>query len=193
MMQIIPTLTCTALMLLTLSILGCASDGFARPSVASTSAAAPGRSSPPPEIQAWMDRLTVAHEYAPDTGFIVAKETITLSPLLAEAPPLDEAIRLAADERVVIAFATADRCAPCQQFKKDALNDPRVIARLGSDDVIATHVEVDRETELTEVHLGGAAIPMSYALRSGEVTASLRGQRSAEELLTWLDEVIGEG
>ena len=138
-----------------------------------------------------MDRLTVAHEYAPDTGFIVAKETIGLPAPLDDAPPLDEAIRLASDGRVVIVFATADRCAPCQQFKKDALNDPRVIARLGAADVVATHVEVDRETDLAVTYLGGAAIPMSYALRDGKVTASLRGQRSADRLLAWLDEVLG--
>jgi hypothetical protein len=30
-------------------------------------------------------------------------------------------------------------------------------------------------------------IPMTYALRGGKVIASLRGQRSAAELLAWLD------
>ncbi|MHC5005552.1 MAG: thioredoxin family protein, partial [Planctomycetota bacterium] len=106
---------------------------------------------------------------------------------------LDEAVRVAGDDRVVIAFATADRCAPCQQFKKDALNDARVIARLGTDGVVATHVEVDRQPELAEAYLGGGAIPMSYALRGGRVTGSLRGQRSADDLLAWLDQVIGGG
>jgi len=47
---------------------------------------------PPPRIQAWMDRLTVAHEYDPQTGFIVAREVVTLPPLIADAPPLDAAI-----------------------------------------------------------------------------------------------------
>ena len=66
-----------------------------------------------------------------------------------------------------------------------------MIARLGDDRLIATHVEVDRQTELAETYLGGPDIPMSYALRDGEVVGSLRGQRSADELLAWLDDVVG--
>jgi thioredoxin-like negative regulator of GroEL len=137
-----------------------------------------------------MDRLTVPHEYDPETGFIVAKRTVKLPPEIGEAPQLDQAVAIAASERrIVIAFATADRCAPCQQFKKDALNDPRVIERLGDPRLIATHVEVDRSPEVAEQYLGGRAIPMTYALRDGECVAELRGQRSAEELLAWLDDV----
>ncbi len=158
------------------------------PSPPATRAAAAAE--PPPKIQSWMDRLTVEHAYDPATGFIVAKETITLPAVLTEAPRLDEAIRQAGDGRTVIAFATADRCAPCQQFKKDALNDPAVIARLQQSDVIATHVEVDRDPELAAEYLRGAAIPMSYALRDGEIVATLGGQRSAAQLRAWLDEIL---
>jgi thiol:disulfide interchange protein len=142
---------------------------------------------PPPAIRAWMDRLTVAHEYDPKTGFIVARETVTLPPVIANAPPLDEAIARAGSERVVVAFATADRCAPCQQYKRDALNDAAVIARLSDPGLLPTHVEVDRSPQLAKDHLGTTMIPMTYALRGGKVIASLRGQRSAAELLAWLD------
>lgn len=137
-----------------------------------------------------MDRLTVPHRYDPATGFIVAEETITLPPIIADGPPIDEAVQTAGDG-LVIAFATADRCAPCQQYKKDALNDPRVIARLDELGGVVTHVEVDRQGELADAHLGGRAIPMTYALRGGERVAELRGQRSADDLLAWLDEVAG--
>lgn len=150
----------------------------------------PEGSTPPPAIQAWMDRLTVPHRYDPETGFIVATQTVALPPEIGEAPPLDQAVAIAAsDGRTVIAFATADRCAPCQQYKKNALNDPRVIERLGDARLIATHVEVDRAPELADRYLGGGAIPMTYALRDGERIAMLRGQRTAEDLLAWLDEV----
>jgi thioredoxin-like negative regulator of GroEL len=134
-----------------------------------------------------MDRLTVAHEYDPKTGFIVAREVVTLPPLIADAPPLDAAIARAGAERVVIAFATADRCAPCQQFKRDALNDPAVVARLSDTRFLPTHIEVDKSPELAEAHLGTRAIPMTYALRDGKVIAQLRGQRSAADLAAWLD------
>ncbi|MHC5026639.1 MAG: thioredoxin family protein [Planctomycetota bacterium] len=160
---------------------------------APASATRPAESAPPPAIQAWMDRLTVPHTYDPETGFIVATATTPLPPVLADAPPLDEAIRRAGGERVVVAFATADRCAPCQQFKHDALRDARVIERLSGDGLIATHVEVDRQGGLAETYLGGAAIPMSYALRDGAVVATLRGQRSADELIAWLDTVVAGG
>ena len=136
-----------------------------------------------------MDRLTVSHVYDPRTGFLVARETISLPRLIADAPPLDEAIAAAGTDRVVVAFATADRCAPCQQYKRDAINDPAVIKRLTDPGLLPTHVEVDRSPELAETHLGTRAIPMTYALREGRVVAELRGQRSAAELLAWLDAI----
>ena len=143
---------------------------------------------PPPAIRAWMDRLTVKHAYDPETGFIVAKEVTTLPQILAEGPSLDEAIEAAgADGKIVVAFATADRCAPCQQYKKSALNDPHVVEALGRADLVTTHVEVDREPQLALSRLGSLGIPMTYALHNGERIAVLRGQRSPEELLAWID------
>ena len=142
---------------------------------------------PPPAIAAWMDRLTVAHEYDPKTGFIVAKETIPLPPIVAEGPSLEVAIEEAGSDRLVVAFATADRCAPCQQFKKDAINDAAVVATLSETRFLPTHVEVDESPELAERVLGSRGIPMTYALRDGVVVAQLRGQRSAADLLAWLD------
>lgn len=148
-------------------------------------------SEPPPEIRAWMDRLTVPHAYDPQTGFIVARETISLPPLIGDAPPLNEAIERAGSDRIVVAFTTADRCAPCQQYKRDALNDAGVIARLSDPRFLPTHVEVDRSPELADTYLGTRAIPMTYALRDGKVIAQLRGQRSAADLLAWLEALPG--
>lgn len=147
--------------------------------------------SPPAATQAWMDRLTVDHEYDPETGFIVARETITLPDEFSKAATLDAAIETAEPGQVVIAFATADRCAPCQQYKRDALNDPAVLERLADARFVPTHVEVDREPEIADTYLGSRAIPMTYAIRDGERIAELRGQRSAAELLAWLDQLPG--
>jgi thioredoxin-like negative regulator of GroEL len=138
-----------------------------------------------------MDRLTVPHAYDPETGFIVAREVIGLPSILADGPDLAEAVRRGAEEnRVVIAFATADRCAPCQQYKKDALSDPGVAARLADPRIIATHVEVDRDPESAERILGSRGIPMTYAIRDGAPVAVLRGQRTADELMAWIEAVI---
>jgi len=63
-------------------MLGCATKNPSQASPApsrsdaSTQHASRSSSAPPPRIQAWMDRLTVAHAYDPSTGFIVARETI---------------------------------------------------------------------------------------------------------------------
>jgi hypothetical protein len=151
------------------------------------STTATAKPAPPPRIQAWLDRLTVQHEYDPKTGFIVARESVPLPPLIAEAPPLDAAIAQAGPERIVIAFVTADRCAPCQQYKRDALNDAAVIATLANARFLPTHLEVDRAPELADAHLGTRAIPMTYALREGKIVAELRGQRSAADLLEWIE------
>ena len=138
-----------------------------------------------------MDRLTVEHEFDPQTGFIVARETVDLPPIIADGPTLDAAVAQAGQDRLVIAFATADRCAPCQQYKRDTLNDDRVLARLADERFLPTHAEVDRQPEAATAILGSRAIPMTYALRDGQVVSTLRGQRSPAELLDWLQRLPG--
>jgi hypothetical protein len=153
-----------------------------------------GSAQPPERIRAWMDRLTVPHRYDPATGFIVAERVTDLPPMLAEGPSLDEAVaRSASAGDVLFVFATADRCAPCQQFKLDALNDERVIAALAEPGVLATHVEVDREPDAARRHLGSLAIPVTYALRDGVVVDRLPGQRSAADVLAFMDRVRTAG
>ena len=148
------------------------------------------QTTPPPKIQAWMDRLDVAHSYDPATGFIVANEIIPLHPIITNAPPLDQALNAAnTNNQIVIAFATADRCAPCQQYKKSALNDPRVIAALSNPRFIPTHVEVDKQPNLADNHLPSRAIPMTYALHNNQTLDTLKGQRAPEELLAWLSQL----
>jgi thiol:disulfide interchange protein len=137
-----------------------------------------------------MDRLTVAHHFDPKTGFIVADEVVALPAVLQGDRSLDDAARKArSDGRTLIAFTTADRCAPCQQFKKDALNDPRVVAFLASGRVEAVHVEVDRDGASAERVLGSTGIPMSHALRPDGSIERLPGMRSADDLLAWLERV----
>lgn len=143
----------------------------------------------PPQTKAWMDRLTVQTSYDPKTGFIVAREVIELPRVLRDAPKLPEAIEEARGaRRPVLVFATADRCGPCQQYKKDAINDPRVVAWMEQNQgsgVIATHVEVDREKPSVAL-LPSPAIPMTYWMVDGKVVESLRGQRTADDLLAFL-------
>ncbi len=147
---------------------------------------------PPPAIAAWMQRLTVRHHYDPATGFIVADETIALPPVLARAPDARTLVAFGREHGVpVVVFATADRCAPCQQFKRDALNDPEVQALLESGGIFATHLEVDRDPEAARELMGSTAIPVSWLFREGRVVDRLGGQRSAAELRDWLRQAAG--
>ncbi len=142
---------------------------------------------PSPAARAWMERLTVPHHFDPATGFLVAEEVVPLPPILAQGPDLDAALELAArDGRPVIVFTTADRCAPCQQFRLDTLGDPRVVERLGAGDLIAVHLEVDREGESADRHLGARSIPATWRLEGGRVVDRRPGMVSPEDLLNWL-------
>lgn len=146
---------------------------------------------PPAHIRAWMDRLTVRHAYDPQTGFIVAREVIQLPAVLRDGPSLRDAVQQGEQsDRPVIVFATADRCAPCQQYKKDALNDAAVIAALSHASIIATHIEVDRAPDEAIETLGSVGVPMTYLLRDGAVVSTLRGQRSADDLLAWMQKEL---
>jgi hypothetical protein len=143
---------------------------------------------PSPAARAWMERLTVPHHYDPATGFIVADEVVALPAVLRDGPDLATAVEAGArDGRTVIAFSTADRCAPCQQFRLDTLNHPSVVARLSAGDLIAVHVEVDREAQAADRYLGSRGIPVSWRLVDGRVADHLPGVASVDELLAWLE------
>ena len=149
----------------------------------------PAEDAPPPAIAAWMQRLTVPHHYDPATGFIVADETFPLPPVLARAPDARTLVAFGREHGVpVVVFATADRCAPCQQFKRDALNDPEVMILLESGAIFATHLEVDRDPDAARELMGSTAIPVTWLLRDGQVVDRLNGQRSAAELRDWLQQ-----
>jgi hypothetical protein len=135
---------------------------------------------PPPRIKAWMDRLTVDHAYDPETGFIVATEVITLPPGDRRSPAARRGDPSRGRGRLVVAFATADRCAPCQQYKKTALNDPRVVEALSGPTSSRRTSRSTARPQLAQQYLGSLGIPMTYALRDGERVATLRGQRSAD-------------
>ncbi|MDX2148561.1 MAG: thioredoxin family protein [Planctomycetota bacterium] len=161
----------------------------------------------PERARAWMDRLTVKAAYDPATGFIVSREVVHLPGVLRRSPALREAVEQGRrDRRDVIVFATADRCAPCQQFKKDALNDPRVVAWLersaqaeamGERRAIATHVEVDRDADGVawlrdaEAPGQGRAIPVTYWIRDGRIVATRPGQIDGSTLLAWIEAQAG--
>lgn len=184
----------TLILLPALAVAGCRSSPdmtqpTESPAPGNATAAEPPADAPPPAIAAWMERLTVRHHYDPATGFIVADEVVPLPSVLSRAPDARTLVDFGRRNRVpVVVFATADRCAPCQQFKRDALNDERVMSRLEAGGIFATHLEVDRDPEMAREVLGSTAIPMTWLFRDGKVVDRLGGQRSAAELIAWLEE-----
>ncbi len=150
---------------------------------------------PPERIQAWMDTLTIPHHYDPETGFIVADEVTELPGVFVTGDDIAPAVKQAraAGKRVIV-VATADRCAPCQQYKLDALNNHFVVNRLKQSDIVAVHLEVDRQPELARELVGSLGIPMTYELGSEESEGpvrTLRGQRSAKDLMDFLNNASG--
>lgn len=145
----------------------------------------------PPGAQRWLAQATVKARFDPSTGFLVAEEVVPLPAILRNAPALEQAASRARGAGVpLLAFATADRCGPCQQFKKDALNDPAVIAELErgvqAGRLVVAHVEVDREADAAQRVLGSRRLPMTYWIAANGDRQELAGQRTAADLLGWL-------
>lgn len=144
-------------------------------------------SEPTAKIRAEMSKLSVKHHYDATSGQIVADEVVALPAVLREAPALGDAIDRGRElGKMVIAFVTADRCAVCQQFKQDVLNDPRVVSMLESGQFIVTHAEVERDYAAINERLALNEVPASYALGERRV-ATLSGYCSADELVRWLE------
>jgi len=99
---------------------------------------------------------------------------------------LTEAIETAgAQDRHVIAVATADWCAPCQHYKRDALADADVGAWIEAN-AVPVMVDVTDGPPPDAGMLNVGAIPATYLLRNGEVVATRVGAIPADDLLTWL-------
>ena len=173
------TIAAVSVLLVCLLLAACASDEPARK--------ASSDAKPPERIQAWMDTLTIPHHYDPETGFIVADEVTGLPSVFVTGDAIEGAITDArASGKRVIVVATADRCAPCQQYKPDARNNREVIARLAQGDIVAGHLEGDRQPELARELVGSLGIPMTYELGTDGPVRTLRGQRPAADLLAFL-------
>ena len=100
---------------------------------------------------------------------------------------LDQAIADArAQDKVLIAVATAEWCAPCQAYKRNALADPDVQAWLDAN-AIAIMIDIDERPQ-DKAQLEITSIPTTILIHDGAIVARLNGNRDATTLLEWLNE-----
>ncbi len=98
---------------------------------------------------------------------------------------LDEAKAAAGKSGLVFAFATADWCPPCQQFKRNALVDPEVEAWV-RENATPVYIDVDENQRDAEA-LQTRGIPQTTLMTGdGRVLVREVGAMSAEELLATL-------
>lgn len=114
-------------------------------------------------------------------------------PVFRDGVSLMEAMDLsAAENKPVFAVVTADWCAPCQNYKRNALADETVQAWLG-ERTIAVMLDADRleRSEAMLLNFGGT-IPATIMLDEGRVVGAFEGSMGAGFLKNWLEERSGE-
>lgn len=108
-----------------------------------------------------------------------------IPPMFNPKVTLAEAEQAAANTgKVVLAYATANWCGPCQQFKRTTLVDPRVEAWV-KEHAEPVYIDVDEHPDVSN-QLGVTAIPAVYLIRDGKIASQRRGVISADEMLAWL-------
>lgn len=106
-------------------------------------------------------------------------------PVFDEGLTLNQGItRAEKGGRLVLAYASASWCGPCQTYKRTTLIDKDVVAwiRRHAEPV---YVNIDRQPTDAQ-QLGVASIPATILLKDGKEVARLTGAASAEEFLQWV-------
>lgn len=112
---------------------------------------------------------------------------VAATPASFEVQSLQSAIDEAReDEKVVLAVATADWCAPCQAYKRGALSDPRVASWI-DENAVAVMVDIEAYPDVAN-QLGVRGIPMTFLIHNGAVVGRYSGNGDAASLLEWLSE-----
>lgn len=117
-------------------------------------------------------------------------------PALFVTVPVDEAIATAnRDEKLAIVHATAVWCGPCKMMERTTYTDQGVIDWFKAN-AVGVQFDVDQQPD-TAKRFKIKAMPTVIALRGGEEIARSVGYLSAEQMITWLNDVkagkVGRG
>ncbi|HEX8878319.1 MAG TPA: thioredoxin family protein [Phycisphaerales bacterium] len=98
---------------------------------------------------------------------------------------LEAAITEAAkSDKIVLAFATADWCPPCQQMKRTLLVEPSLVAQI-SRDFLPVYVDIDKDTAAAE-RLAAFSVPSTVILKDGKQVARMEGLIPHDAYAQWL-------
>lgn len=98
---------------------------------------------------------------------------------------LNDAIAEASkSDRVVLAFASADWCPPCQTMKRTLLVEPDMVKQI-TRDFVPVYVNVDKDPEAAQ-RLAAFALPSTVILKDGKQVARLEGLIPHDVFSQWL-------
>lgn len=109
-------------------------------------------------------------------------------PIFEGAPAtLEEAsVKAQAEDRYVLAYATADWCGPCQHFKATTLVNSDVEGWI-REHTVPVYIDTDKNPS-DAGSLNVTSIPATYLLKDGEVVRSIIGAVPADDFLAALRE-----
>lgn len=108
-----------------------------------------------------------------------------MPPVFEEQLTLQQALdRAAKADRLVLVYASASWCGPCQTYKRTTLVDRAVVdwIRRNTEPV---YLNIDRD-QITAERLGVSSIPVTILLKDGKEIARLTGAASADEFMRWV-------
>lgn len=90
--------------------------------------------------------------------------------------------------KLVLIYATADWCGPCQRFKKGPLSDSKVAAFI-TEHFEPVYLDVDHHQDLA-AKLEIETIPAMRVLRPGKPPVQLNEYMEADRLVAWLESTL---
>lgn len=98
---------------------------------------------------------------------------------------LEAAITEAAkSDKIVLAFATADWCPPCQQMKRSLLVEPSIVAQINRD-FLPVYVDIEKDNAAA-VRLEAFSVPTTVILKDGKQVARMEGLIPHDAYSQWL-------